>query len=1233
MGIVYDAIHMDTGRSVAIKTIQNKADRGTFAALRGEVTVLQKLKHPYVIAIVDEGMSEAWPWYAMERIEGRTLADFNADLWSPIRYSSSAPTTQTVGPLPDREGGELADGRPPLTSAQEPRARIASGKLPEVADSYAKLCEALMHLHAQGIVHRDIKPSNIMMRPDRTPVLMDFGISSRWTTDRDQSHESVKQNSPFMGSAPYLAPEQGRREFVDSRADLYSLGCTLYETLSGRPPFVAATPRALLERHRGEVPPRISELVDGVPPDLDDLVARLLAKLPRDRIGHADDVARVLLRFAAQHGRAPGPRPSPPQPHLYRPTLAGREDILEKVRSRLESANRGKGAALLVSGESGIGKTFLAAEAARQAELCGLHVVTCESKALAAEAKSEAPHGEVLSLFRGLFTAFADSFRDETLPAGVGMAAEAAAVLAPYEPGLRAFASVGSLELSPIPPEAARLRIFEAITHVLSGCAPLLLVLDDMQWADELSLAFLEWLPTRHIAKESILILGLFRPEEASPSLRSLLKRPDFERLALERLPEVALVAMTRDMLGMQRPPDAFMRFVVRRSEGNPFFASEYLRLFTAEGLLQRRSGEWVLQKELAASDDAYEGLHLPSSVQAVVARRLRRLADGELGLVEAAAVLGREFDDRVLAAVMQADPFAIEDGLRTLTVKSVFDDVTAGRHRFAHDHVRSVAYDQIPPERRHALHLATGRALERAQAGLPGKSYAELAHHFRQGQDLAMAGLYLEKAADHALSTFANREAARLFGDLLGQSTAGAEAPLRRARWERGLGDALQGMGLLDESRTHLERALRLLGEPAPTDAASRGAAAAGQVLLQAAYRASPRRVVARSADERLRAQEASQAYDRLLQIFYYRGQQLEMLHATLKTLNLAEQVGPSSELARAYSIAHAVAGVIPVRWLAEAYLENATDILRETPDASVESYLHLLTGVYRSGLAEWKRASDAFEQGLQIATSLGFHRRCDEITLGLANWNYLQGRFRVAMQRSSGPSLSSRWDPQACAWRQLVLAQVALARGAVEEAIEPAAEARALVPKLHRSELIWTFAVVALVSLRRGELEEARGWADRALEQITSGPPGTFYCIEAYSIVCDVYLSLWEHASRRRGPERDVRSRASEAARAMSAFARIFPAAAPRGFLHGGTFAHLDGDAKKARAAWRRSAQAAAALGMPYDEALAEAQLAQTLPRGSEREARLVAVGRRAESLDAWALAERAAAHLREI
>ncbi len=219
-----------------------------------------------------------------------------------------------------------------------------------------------------------------------------------------------------------------------------------------------------------------------------------------------------------------------------------------------------------------------------------------------------------------------------------------------------------------------------------------------------------------------------------------------------------------------------------------------------------------------------------------------------------------------------------------------------------------------------------------------------------------------------------------------------------------------------------------------------------------------------------------------------------------------------------------------------------------------------------------------------------------------------------------------SRRGDPQAHAWRVLVRGQALAALGEVGQANALAREAEGLLPELQRTERMWVFALLAATALERGDFDVAYDAASKTLQQVLAGPPVAFYCFEAYSIACDVYLSLWERARKVPLSEGDLQGRAKAACSAMRAFARVFPAAGPRAALHAGTFERLRGNRSRAVASWTRSEERARELRMPYDEALATWRLGRDLPAGTSRRGqRLDAALRGAEALGSKALAKR--------
>ncbi len=416
MGVIYRAVHVESGRAAAVKTVRS-ANRAHLSSIRTEIHALSRLENPGVVRILDQGIAEGLPWYAMELLEGTTLRDWIDRTWPDVGKPANRPipTADTAIETPRGNGAVGVPARAPAPTALQSSA--ANGRLDEVLRLFSKICGSLAFIHGEGIVHRDLKPANVFVREDGSPVLVDFGLAS---SSRDAvGRARLEIGGELMGTVPYMAPEQVRAEPVDARTDLYALGCMLYEALTGQVPFSSSTPDETATKHLYQWPLSPSELARGVPAPLERLVLQLLAKNPSDRIGHADDVAEILFDVAERAagagatagGNIGGPRGAHGAGYLYRPELVGREEALAALEEATAHAAAGAGALVVIAGESGVGKTFLAAEAGRRAQLQKLRVVAGDALAIAptdgrgegAGVNSGGPiHGPPFHLFRPL---------------------------------------------------------------------------------------------------------------------------------------------------------------------------------------------------------------------------------------------------------------------------------------------------------------------------------------------------------------------------------------------------------------------------------------------------------------------------------------------------------------------------------------------------------------------------------------------------------------------------------------------------------------------------------------------------------------------------------------------------------------------------------------------------------------------------------------------------------------
>ncbi len=1212
MGVVYRGEHVESGSERAIKTV--RVPYGSeLAGLRCEIHALTRISHPGIVRIVGEGLENGLPWYAMELLEGGTLEDYIARLWNRAKVQSTTQsdvnetveadavnpevwklaTVSSGKPLPG--GGFAAGGAPASARA---RVQASGGKLVETLTLLRRLCTPLAFLHGSGIVHRDLKPANVFIRADGTPVLVDFGLVSR--AEGAGGREVIEVAGDIMGTTSYMSPEQIKGQLVDPRSDLYALGCMLYETITGRVPFVGE-PFQVMMQHVTKPPIPPSELADGVPRELDELVLSLLQKEPRKRLGHADDVAAILGELGAEDSPQMGERP---RDYLYRPELAGRQEILAQFSAYVTAARGGAGRAVLVGGESGVGKTYLAAAVARDARLAEMRVVTGECMPVAT------PEGGVVDVrsaplhpFRRLFEAIADLAREKGVEVADRILGAHGKILAAYEPALASLPGQDAYpEPAEVPAQAARRRILHALEETLAAFArekPLLLIIDDLQWADELSLSFFGGLSDGWFADKSLLILGTYRSEEMHEGLGEVVDAPGVSRVQLGRLDENTVGQIVGDMLAMPKPPTELVRVLVRRSSGNPFFVAEFLRTAVAEQLLYRERGQWRISSEGRATEATYDALPLPGSLRELVGRRLAGLSPEAHALVQAAAVLGREVDAEVLQAVAGFAESEALAAVKELLGRQVLEEVRAGRLRFVHDKLREIAYEHLDDARRRELHRGAALALEKRFSDSTTFSllYSELAHHFTESGDLLKAIDYLEKAGEQAQHSFANREAARFFSDALAlDDQLGHKIPtLRRARWERHAGNALLNQGKLVESQGHLHQAVALLGWRMPAQTWRLIASFLGHIVRQVVHqlRQPPSE---RDPERRALLVEAVRAYDLLMPVTYFvTGNILRILYASLANLNLAELAGPSPELALAYANAHVTTGLIPWPSLAEKYGKSAHRVLEGVSDPAVRSWVYILTGSYAIGAGRWKEAIDFGEKSFAIAEDVGFRRRVEEAQGILGTAYFLSGDFVRARDTSQRTYDSGqRGDPQTQVWGAAGVAQACSYLGEHERALHNGDLAEKLLEHdLGRPEKIIAYGVLAQACLRSGDKVRARKIAELGAQAISEGTPTAFYCIGAYSFVAEVFLALWQEAAPLDRPP--LARLARRSCKDVWQSAKVFPSHRPRALLLDGRAAALDGRSGRARKRYEESLEAARKLDMIYDEGLAVFALAQ--------------------------------------
>lgn len=671
--------------------------------------------------------------------------------------------------------------------------------LPQIITLAMQLCDALGHAHQRGIVHRDVKPENIVVTPEGAAKLMDFGLA------HSQSASRLTQEGMLMGTLAYLAPEQITGEAIDGRADLYALGVILYELTTGRLPFTGGDMLNLISQHLHAAvePPRIHRA--DLPAALDSLIVRLLSKQAANRPQSAAEVRAALENL--KRPTAPPPTLTAAYSTLGRMVpsqLVSRENELGRAIALWQHAVAGEGQVLLVSGEPGIGKTRLMRELVDIAQATGARVL-----AEGCYAEGGPPYAPLAGIIR-------DTFENPSGPAIPDFILADLLTLAPhlrtYHPHLPPNPALGL--------EFEQQRMFDSFVSwcgMLATAAPVLLLVEDVHWADGGTLALLRHL-ARRVRKARLLVALTYRDTEVeadethplTPILLDLNRERLAEGIRLARFtPDQtrALLAALLSTAGGISPE--FLESVYRETEGNPFFTEEVCKGLVEQGKLYEAGGTW------RRAD--MQTIVIPSSVRGAILARVERLPAPAQNVLRLAAILGREFDFETLHRASEEDEETLITALERAARAQLIGETTRGKrivYTFAHALIPFALRESLSGLRRQRLHRRVGTAVETQRP----HDFEALAYHFAAAGEREKAIHFLQQAAERATASYAYDTAIDHLQSALDLLDTGKQNEIRLALLEA-LADVYRLRGERAEAITLYQEALRLWEELADGD------------------------------------------------------------------------------------------------------------------------------------------------------------------------------------------------------------------------------------------------------------------------------------------------------------------------------------------------------------------------------------------------------------------------------
>ena len=623
-----------------------------------------------------------------------------------------------------------------------------------------QIAEAFHGLYRYRLIHKDLKPANIVIHPDTKQIkLIDFSIASLLPRETQE----IQNANALEGTLAYLSPEQTGRmnRGIDYRSDFYSLGITFYELLTGQLPFESTDPIELVHCHLAKQATPVDRLQTNVPSSVSLIVCKLMAKNAEDRyqsaLGLKHDLEKCLHQLKETGKIEPFELATRDLCDRFNipEKLYGRKAEVEALLNAFDRVSTGKAEMMLVAGFSGIGKTAAVNE---------VHKPIVRQRGYFIKGKYD-QFGRNIP-----FSAFVQAFRDLMGQ----LVAESDVQLQIWKTQILEVVGENGQVLIDVIPELERIIGKQPPAPELSGSAahnrfnllmqkfvqvlttadhPLVLFLDDLQWADSASLKLMELLvqDTGHL-----LVIGAYRDNEVS-RVHPLMLTVDrigktgatVNTITLQALSLGDINQLVADTLNCDRAlAQPLTELVYKKTKGNPFFATVFLKSLHEDGLISfdYNTGYWECNIArictLASADDVVEFMAL----------QLQKLPIPTQDVLKLAACIGAEFDLTALAIISQQSEEetaaalwkALQEGLiipTTESYKFFTQSDTASKmnavvnpiYRFLHDRVQQAAYSLIPENQKQTSHLSIGRLLLRASSQKQASDVFKVVNQFNQ--------------------------------------------------------------------------------------------------------------------------------------------------------------------------------------------------------------------------------------------------------------------------------------------------------------------------------------------------------------------------------------------------------------------------------------------------------------------------------------------------------------------